>query len=155
MKLALITGAALLAAASTAMACPDYTSQAGAHQAVSGEQLYAGLDLPVVAGGDNNLADCPMPGVAGAGYFITPPDFRFDLSGMAGYDLEVSVQGECDTALLVNTPSATWVFDDDSAGNLQPYLLLNAVGDGQLDAWVGTYNGEYCNATLHLETWLP
>jgi len=154
MKLALLSGAALLAAATSALACPDY-SQTGATHEVSGEQLYAGFDLSVVAGGQNNLAECNLPGVSGVGYFITPPDFSFLLSGMAGYDLEVSVQGECDTALLVNTPSATWFFDDDSAGDLQPYLLLNAVGDGQLDAWVGTYNGEYCNATLHLETWLP
>lgn len=154
MKLALITGAAFLAAATTAMACPDY-SQTGASYAVSGEQLYAGFDLSVVAGGENNIAHCDLPGIAGAGHFTTPPDFSFTLSGMAGYDLEVSVQGTCDTALLVNTPSATWVFDDDSAGELQPYMLLSGVGDGRLDAWIGTYTGAYCDANIHLETWLP
>jgi len=154
MKLALISGAALLAAATSAMACPDY-SQTGDSYEVSGDQLYAGFDLPVVAGGENFLGECDLPGINGAGFFITPPDFSFYLSGMDGYDLEVSVQGDCDTALLVNTPSAVWVFDDDSAGELQPYLLLSGIGDGRLDAWVGTYNGEYCDATIHLETWLP
>lgn len=152
MKIALISGAALLAAATTAMACPDY-SQTGASYEVSGGQLYSGLDLEVVAGGNNNIANCNIPGVSGSGYFITPPDFSFYLSDMGGYDLEVSVRGDCDTALLVNTPSAQWFYDDDSAGDLQPHLMISGVGDGRLDAWVGTYNGEFCNATIHLETW--
>jgi len=154
MKLALTSGAALLLTAAAALACPDY-SQTGASYDVTGEQLYSGFGLAVVAGGDNDLSTCDLPGVSGSGFFITPPDFSFFLSGMDGYDLEVSVQGDCDTALLVNTPSATWFYDDDSAGELQPYLLLNGVGDGRLDAWVGTYNGEYCDANIHLETWLP
>ena len=151
MKLTLLSAAAFVMAGSAAMACPDY-SQTGATFEATGDQLYAGMDFSVVAGGDNNLADCGLP-VSGAGYFITPPDFSFLLSGMAGYNLEVTVAGACDTALLVNTPSASWFYDDDSAGDLQPTMLLTNVGDGRLDAWVGIYNGEYCDATLHLETW--
>ena len=49
---------------------------------------------------------------------------------MEGYQrLEIEVEGQCDTTLLVNTPSTQWYFDDDSRGNLQP--LLN------IPAWTG------------------
>jgi hypothetical protein len=151
MKLALISGAALLATATTAMACPDYT-RTGLERAFTGAVLYSGVDFPIVAGGTNSLADCNLP-VSGSGYFPSSADFSIDLHEMGAYSLEVTVSGTCDTALLVNTPSVDWFFDDDSAGNLQPTLLLRNIGDGRIDIWVGTYNSEYCDATLHLETW--
>ena len=50
---------------------------------------------------------------------------------------------QCDTTLLVNTPTTQWYFDDDSRGNLQPLLNIpsSASLNGRLDLWVGTYGG--------------
>ncbi|WP_071673493.1 hypothetical protein [Nioella nitratireducens] len=152
MKLALFSGAILMAAATSAFACPDY-SQTGETYNATGDQLYSGFDLSVTAGGSNSIANCNIPGVSGAGYVVTVPDFSFYLSGMGGYDLEVTAEGSCDTVLLVNTPTGAWLHDDDSAGNLQPTLRINQISDGRLDVWVGSYDGSACPANLHLETW--
>ena len=106
--------------ASAAAACPTY-SLSGATYSLTGDQLYAPQSLQVIAGGENNLANCPAPGV---GYVATAPDFTFYLSGMDPYYLVLDVSAECDTTLLVNTADAQWHFDDDSNGNLAPRLEL-------------------------------
>jgi hypothetical protein len=56
--------------------------------------------------------------------------------------------------LLINTAEGSWFFDDDSNGNFDPLLELSSAGllDGRVDVWVGTFDGQYCNATLSLET---
>ena len=82
---------------------------------------------------------------------MTAPDFSFDLYKMGGYDIEISVLSNCDSMLLVNDPNANWYYDDDSNGMSDPKIRISA-SDGYLDVWVGTYNGEYCDATLYLET---
>jgi len=144
------TFSALAAAAfaSGAEACPDYT-QFGASFAVSGSDLYSPNSFTVTAGGANRLADC---GWVEAGYFTSAPDFTFDLSQMQGYRLEIRVVSACDAALVVNSPDGTWYYDDDRNGNLDPAVILNSVSSGDLDVWVGTYDGQYCPATLTLET---
>lgn len=109
----------------------------------------------VDAGGDNYIWDCPnvRPGTdRGAGYFTTRPDFTFRLSGMRGLQLVVSVISNCDSALLVNTASANWYYDDDDNGNGDPRIVLTRPADGYLDIWVGTYDGSVCAAQLQMET---
>lgn len=139
----------------TAMACPDYNlSPQEAYQA-TGQQLYQKRGFDVVAGGNHYIWNCShiRPGTdTGAGYFPASPDFSFQLSGMSRYQLEVSVISECDAALLINTASASWYYDDDDNGNLDPSILLTRPADGRIDIWIGTYDGEYCNAQLQLET---
>ena len=108
-----------------------------------------------MAGGDNYIWDCRnvQPGTdTGAGYFPTAPDFSFQLSNMAPYQLVVSVVSECDAALLINTASANWYYDDDDNGNYDPRIVLTRPANGRIDVWIGTYDGEYCNAQLQLET---
>ncbi len=138
-----------------ALACPNYDlSPAAAYQA-TGQQLYAIRGFDVVAGGDNYIWNCPnvRPGTdTGAGYFPSAPDFSFQLSGMNPYTLSVSVISECDAALLINTASANWYYDDDDNGNLDPKIILTRPINGRVDVWVGTYDGELCNAQLQLET---
>ena len=56
------------------------------------------------------------------------------------------------TELLINTGSANWYYDDDDNGNMDPKITLTYPSDGYLDVWVGTYDGQYCDATLRLET---
>lgn len=148
--------AAIFASLSTAAAaCPDYNMSAGESYSASGSDLYTLRTFDIVAGGENYIWDCSniRPGTdTGAGYFPTAPDFSFGLSGMGRYQLVVSVISECDAALLINTASANWYYDDDDNGNLDPRIVLTRPVDGRIDIWVGTFDGEYCNATLQMET---
>ncbi|MBF9044777.1 hypothetical protein HKCCE4037_15650 [Rhodobacterales bacterium HKCCE4037] len=103
------------------------------------------LGYPVVAGGDIDLSQCGYPG----GFVIERPDYSFQILDIDG-DLLVSVTSPgCDTVLLVNAPDGEWYFDDDTAGDLQPQLLVD-VAPGRLDIWVGTFGAETCEAELTL-----
>ena len=126
-----------------AMACPDF-SQSGPGAALTGAQMRGGVSYQVQAGGNALVWDCPnvQPGTdRGAGYFTARPDFTFQLSGMGGNRLAVSVVSQCDAALLINTASANWYYDDDDNGNYDPKITLTRPADGYLDVWVGTYDG--------------
>ena len=144
---------ATMMATSPAAACPDPTLM-GENYSFSGQELYSAKEFFVVAGGENSLQSCGkrMRVVGTNGYFTTPPDFSFDVTRLQKYDLHVSVTSDCDSALLINTPDGLWFYDDDSNGNLDPFLSLTTVPDGWLDIWIGTYDGGYCDATLTLET---
>lgn len=136
-------------------ACPDFNLRANEAYQASGGQLRQPKRFDVVAGGDNYVWDCPSirPGTdQGAGYFTSQPDFSFQLSGMSGLKLVISAVSECDSALLINTASAGWYYDDDDNGNLDPKIVLTRPADGRIDIWMGTYDGAYCNAQLRMET---
>ncbi len=143
-----------LAMSGAALACPTF-SQTGASYTLTGQQLYSPQSYSVVAGGNNNIRNCNIPGVSRTGYVTSAPDFSFYLSGMDPYYLVADVQADCDAVLLVNTANATWMFDDDSAGNLMPRIEINGAHNlnGRVDVWVGTYSTNYCNATLNMESW--
>ena len=147
--------AAMMFAGTSAYACPDFNASPQASYNASGKELYTPRGFDVVAGGGNYIWDCPnvRPGTdTGAGFFPTSPDFSFSLSNMAAYKLEVRVTSECDAALLINTASANWYYDDDDNGNLDPKITLTRPVDGYLDIWVVTYDGQYCDAVLRMET---
>jgi hypothetical protein len=155
MRNILLSAAALIGFAGAVAACPDI-SLYGETYRVSGDQLYRAQSFAVTAGGENYIGNCRYirPGTdRGDGYFTSAPDFTFDLSGMRGYQLVVSVVSDCDSALLINTASANWYYDDDDNGNLDPRIVLTRPANGWLDIWVGTYDGAYCDATLTLETY--
>jgi len=148
-------GALVTLAANAVSACPDYSQWGRESYNASGNQLYQPQFFNVVAGGENYLQNCRHINPRtdrGPGYFTTAPDFTFDLRGMRGYELHISVVSQCDSALLINTGSANWYYDDDDNGNLDPKITLTYPSDGYLDIWVGTYDGQYCDATLRLET---
>lgn len=120
---------------------------------MTGDQLYSPQSLSVQAGGTIDIRNCDVGGI---GYTNTVPNFTINLTGMEAYGrLEIEVESQCDTTVLVNTPTAQWVFDDDSRGSFQPLLNLpsSAALNGRLDIWVGTYDGATCPATIELETW--
>lgn len=146
---------AVFGIAGAAEACPDFNIRANEAYSASGAQLRAPKAFNVVAGGENLIWNCPniRPGTdQGAGYFTSQPDFSFDLSGMGGLKLVISAISECDSALLINTASAGWYYDDDDNGNLDPKITLTRPANGRIDVWMGTYDGEYCNARLRMET---
>ena len=147
--------AAVFVMATAAAACPNYNLTAGASYQATGQQLYQKRGFNVVAGGNNYIWNCPnvQPGTdTGAGYFPSAPDFSFQLSGMNRYRLVLSVVSQCDAALLINTASANWYYDDDDNGNLDPRIVLTRPINGRIDVWIGTYDGQYCDAQLQLET---
>ena len=138
-----------------AMACPNYNYQAVEAYQATGSQLRQPAFFGVVAGGENYIGNCPHINPrtdVGAGYFTTQPDFSFSLSGMGGLRLVISAISECDSALLINTGTANWYYDDDDNGNLDPKIVLTRPANGRIDIWMGTYDGEFCNARLRMET---
>jgi hypothetical protein len=138
---------------SITFACPDQSLYGEQYQ-YTGRDLYTPRYFDVVAGGENSMRRCGRNmGISGeTGFFTTQPDFTFNITNVRKYSLEIAVVSDCDSALLVNTPDGMWFYDDDSNGALDPFLNLTTVPDGWLDIWIGTYDGEYCNATLRLET---
>ena len=155
MKSILLAAIALLGFGGAAMACPDFNLRAVEAYQASGSQLRQPKFFNVVAGGENYIWNCShiRPGTdQGAGYFTSQPDFSFQLGGMGGLRLVISAVSDCDSALLINTASAGWYYDDDDNGNLDPKIVLTRPANGRIDIWVGTYDGEYCNAQLRMET---
>ncbi|KAA9009257.1 hypothetical protein [Histidinibacterium aquaticum] len=152
--------AAFGVSAGAAAACPDYSNAGVSQYQASGPQLRSPAFFNVVAGGQNNLGNCSHIYTRlgsdqleyGQSYFTTQPDFSFYLSQMGGHRLVISVVSECDAALLINTGTANWYFDDDDNGNLDPRISLTRPSNGRIDIWVGTFDGEYCDAQLRMET---
>ena len=135
----------------TANACPDWQHPGRANLGtLSGSYLYTPRYWNVTAGGNNNLANCNAPG---RGYVVSDPDFEFVFQNDRNYGrLEISVQGQCDTVLLVNDANGRWHFNDDHNG-LQPLINIYGPPSGTYDVWVGTYGPSTCSAQIELETW--
>ena len=137
---------------SVAAACPDWQYQGQANLgSLSGSYLYSPRQWSVIAGGNVDLGRCAAPGF---GYVISQPDFEFQFQNDQGYGrLEISVQADCDTVLLVNDAYGNWHFNDDANGSLQPQVDIYGAASGTYDVWVGTYGSGTCNARLELESW--
>lgn len=146
-RLALTAGSftALALSAGVAHACPDW-SQVGQQLSYGGG---APASFPVIAGGPNDLAGCPMPG---NGHVATRPDFDLDLQNANGGTLEVSVDAQCDSVLLVNDAAGNWHFNDDDSENqtLNSRVVIPNAPSGVYDIWVGTYGPSTCQSTMTL-----
>lgn len=154
MRLFIFSLLSCIGLAGAAQACPNWNLNPnyGSYN-VSLNQLRSGQQLSMQAGGNNYIWNCPNVNPQtdrGAGYFTSPPDARFFINGIEGNRLIISVRSNCDAALLINTGTATWYYDDDDAGNLDPQIVLTRPNSGQFDIWVGTYDGQYCDAVLYL-----
>lgn len=146
---------ALMLSAGPALACPDYDYAARENYHVRGSWLDEPVGFYVIAGGRFALADCPkvtLPDDA-PGFFEDAPDFSFQLSEMTGRRLLLRVQSECNAALLINSASGTWFYDDDdnAESELDPQILLTRPDDGRLDLWVGSHEPGGCYARLTLQ----
>ncbi|PTW97677.1 LCCL domain-containing protein [Pararhodobacter aggregans] len=133
--------------ASAALACPDW-SLTGTPISYSAQDLGRPQAVGVIAGGNVDLAGCPMPG---HGYVITQPDFDFSFTdNSARQDLTLRVEATCDTVLLINDATGTWHFSDDEGGNFNPAITLPGAPAGAYDIWVGTFGQSTCEAQLIL-----
>lgn len=142
------------AAAGSAFAqqCPDWQLN-GIPVSTDAEQAWVPQRYSMYAGGAVDLGQCgSLPGV---GYVTAAPNFslQYDDLGM-GRDLELRVESECDTTMLINDSTAEWHFNDDNDGLNAGMRLAGAPG-GRYDIWVGTYGSTACQATLIAETFPP
>ncbi|MEL6960549.1 MAG: hypothetical protein AAGL89_16520 [Pseudomonadota bacterium] len=154
MRTLLISLVTFFGLASAAAACPDwrFNPTYGAYSLSQG-QLNQGQSLTLVAGGSIDWANCPHIRVGsddGPGWFEQAPDVRFFVNGVEGRNLTIRITSACDSALLINTGTASWYYDDDDAGNLDAQIVLTRPVSGQIDVWAGTYNGEYCDARVSI-----
>ena len=140
------------ATAAAAQACPDWRP-GGVPITTDAETAWTAQQYPMYAGGSLDLSQCQD--VPGVGYITTAPNFSlsYDDRGM-GRDLEIRVDSQCDTTLLVNSASAEWSFNDDTNGS-NPSLRLPAAISGRYDLWIGTYSNTACQATLYIESFPP
>ncbi len=132
-------------------ACPDYNLN-GTQATYGSDQLYTAVRRTLTAGGDLNLSLCED--VPGSGWITRQPDFTIRLTGNSARRrrLQFRTQANCDTVLLVNTPTASWVFDDDSGDELNAKVDIQQAADGIYDVWVGTSGADGCQATMITET---
>jgi len=130
--------------------CPDW-SLGGAEVSL----MQGGSETrSVVAGGSVNMFgnEC---GIQAHGYVAQGPDFTLYLDPQNQVTtLDISVQGECDTLLLVNDPSTNWIFNDDDI-DLQPRIEIGDAQAGRYDIRVGTYGSALCNASMTVRATSP
>ena len=138
-----------------AAACPSYDYAAIENYHIEGDWLAEPVGFYVIAGGRFDVAACGVPGmpVAARGFFEDAPDFAFQVSGIAGRRLTIRVASECDAALLVNSATGAWFYDDDDSpvGSKDPQIVLTRPVDGRIDVWVGQAIPAGCRARLTLQ----
>ncbi len=78
------------------------------------------------------------------------PDFRLYYEAGDQFPLSFYVRSQVDTTLLVHMPVGGYVADDDSGGNLNPLITIQRPPSGRYDIWVGTFNDQNAEATLHI-----
>ena len=155
MKNTLATFTAFICLTGAAYACPNWNNNPtyGAYD-LSLSQLRAGQALELTAGGSINWNDCQHIRVGtddGPGFFEAAPDVRFFVNNVEGRRLTISTNSACDSTLLINTQSASWFYDDDDNGNADAKIVLTRPLSGQIDVWVGTYDGQYCDARVSIQ----
>ncbi|MCU4653484.1 hypothetical protein N8I71_11615 [Roseibacterium sp. SDUM158016] len=149
-----LTAAALGAtmfAGTAASACPT-AAYPGPGFNYAGGDLYSGQAFTTTATGGSDLSACGIPGARG--YAADVATMSMYLTMMDGYALDIDVQSDCDSTILLHTPDGGWVFDDDSGGSLMPSITLTEPWrmNGRVDVWVGTYGGGTCPATITFRT---
>lgn len=66
--------------------------------------------------------------------------------------LIISAESAADTTLVVRGPDNAYHCDDDSAGNLNPAVRIEAPRSGRYQIWVGTFatDGSHADASLYI-----
>ncbi|MGP9803927.1 peptidase S1 [Paracoccus sp. NSM] len=136
--------------AAAAQDCPDWRLVAPKTIEASATSLFSRYQTPLIAGGSVNLTSClSMPGI---GYLAEAPDLSVEYDGQGDRRLlDIRVQSDCDTTLLVNLPDEQYVYSDDEDG-LNPVIRISAAQTGLYDIWVGTIEPANCAAILMIET---
>ncbi|MDO8909214.1 MAG: serine protease [Pseudohongiella sp.] len=107
--------------------------------------------VEVTAGGSVDVANGTY-GSECRGYASSAPDFQLNWDG-GGNRLQVYFVAEdgSDATLILNTPDANWLCNDDAPGTLNPGITISSPGNGRYDVWVGAYSrGEYISGDLYI-----
>ncbi|MGP1274596.1 MAG: hypothetical protein ACQRW7_04165 [Caulobacterales bacterium] len=83
------------------------------------------------------------------GQITREPAYRLTWNGSEG-PLYISTESDTDTLLLVNAPDGGWWCDDDSAGDLNPGLVIDNAPAGVYDIYVGSFGPDFSDARLFL-----
>ena len=94
-----------------------------------------------IAGGPMNVAEV-IDGCRG--WVSTTPDYRIRWTGSAdslGFRFGATESGANtdDTTLTVRTPDGRWLCDDDSAGDMDPMIIIDDPEPGDYTVWAGSY----------------
>lgn len=94
-------------------------------------------DVRITSGGGLHVSAMDL-GAGCVGYATRTPDYILDYSAGTGM-LRFFVEGDGDTALVINAPDGSWHCDDDSFGTFDPTVSFDAPRSGQYDIWVASY----------------
>ncbi len=133
-----------------AAACPDLHNP-DKNLYLSARQLVTPKVAEVRAGGTVLLEYCEA--LPGSGNIPFDPSVAiYYTADRKRMDLEVRTEGDCDTVLLLRTPSGRWFFDDDNGPTRNALLRLSTPPEGRYEIWVGSQGGAACAARLALQT---
>lgn len=94
--------------------------------------------VEVTSGGSLSVTAMDL-GPGCVGYATADPDFILDYaSAAATLRFFVEVEGDGDTALVINAPDGSWHCNDDSMG-LDPMVAFDEPLTGRYDVWVASY----------------
>ena len=102
--------------------------------------------LSLTPGGSN---DASAVDASCAGQVGSAPDVGLEFTS-GNLPLYIYVESGEDTTLVVNTPDASWICDDDSGVGLNPGLSFKAPQSGRYDIWVGRFGDAGGAATLKI-----
>src|SRR5690606_32700681 len=102
-------------------------------------------EVNMTAGG---TLDADQLGGNCVGRIATAPDYRLYYTP-GTYPLYIGVNSGADTTLAINTPSGSWVCDDDGGSiGTNPLVTFSKPLSGRYDIYVGTYGSDTARATL-------
>jgi hypothetical protein len=124
-------------------------NQSGAYGQVT---LNAGFEpdphsVTLTAGGD---VDASSVDSACVGMIARRADFTLRYRNAGDYPLIISATSDGDATLAIRAPNGTWHCDDDSGGNLNPMVRIDAPRNGRYQIWVGTFGADPMPAMLHI-----
>ena len=90
----------------------------------------------VIAGGGQNLTRCRNNW---KGYVSSSPDLQVFYRTSGNTRLTFIIQSDMDTVLLINDPSSTWHYDDDTGPGLNGKIRFTRAREGRYDIWVGLF----------------
>lgn len=95
--------------------------------------------VEVTSGGSLSVSAMDL-GPGCVGYATADPDFILDYESAASM-LRFYMEGDGDTALVINAPDGSWHCNDDSMG-LDPMVTFDSPMTGQYDIWVSSYSSD-------------
>ncbi|MCH8491222.1 MAG: hypothetical protein LAT81_15020 [Oceanicaulis sp.] len=109
-------------------------------------------DLNVEAGGAIRANDAIMGDgdLWCAGYITREPTANLFWDGQGGPLYIWAESEDADATMSINLPDGSWICDDDSAGSLDPGLIITDAQAGRYDIYVGTFRENAAGAQARL-----